>query len=899
MSQPIDRAYVEIEARGEDDAARDIKRALDKIARDVDKLGKQISASLDETARDIEQELTEAGSILTKEAVRQRREWQKTGTELSLAMKEAATSAETSIDNFSDEAVRDMNRITNAAVRAATAVKAAGSGRGGGVNVGDGVDVDGIGSGDRDVDNLHRSLSGLKGVLSGLASVVAEVADALAERLGEGARRAGQALGTLTGVISTVLGPIGALISSIGMIAAIGALLPVLIPIIAALSQLSALLLLLPGSIAVLVGALAPLIIAFQGVGEAVSALASGDLEKINEAMKKISPEARKFALEVHSIRDELKELKFVVQDAFFSKLNGELSALVRDALPTLKAGLADVSDSMGGFLAQIMQMLRSRDVLSSIGNIFEGIGRIIDRLAGPFTGFLETVISMTEESMPFVERFFGVIGDGFEKFSKWMEEAIASGDFERWMENAFSVAKDLWGLLKSIGRLLGAVFGGFGDEGQTFIQDMTDGINKLAEWFESPEGKKELQELVDGFLELSKAIVTAVGALVKIAKWFADRKQDWEDFKTDVKEAKDAIVDFFDSAWEKVESVGKTIGEFFSGLGDKLGEARDAVAEKGQAILTWFEELPGKISTFLSELPGKISGFFRDALDQALYNVGYGIGLIVAGFVGLPTLIWNALQDLWNTITTWFTQMRDTISERAFEIYTSVTEWFDKLPGRVATAASNLWTTVSDWFSRTRDRAVERARSLANSVINYFREMPGRTASALAGLPSKVYNVLRDAVNKARDIGRDIMEGVARGIRNGWNAAINAAKDAARQIMKGFWDALEIGSPSKLTARTVGIPIMQGVGVGVERGVPDLRSTIDSAVNSAISSTQTNAASEGAQAAPTGGGGGGIVIQNLSIPIQGTWDFADPATARKIAYNIHQALQDLQRDYR
>jgi len=900
MTQPIDKMYVEIEARGEENAARDIKRILDRIERDIKELNVSLQLAFKQAAESIEREVEEAGDTISREAAKQTRAWSKTAASMAADIEAGAESAARSIDDFADEATRDMDRITRSALRAAVAVRAAGSGGGGGGGgvIGDG-DID-LGGGGHFID-IDRDARHLGSTLGALTAMVGDFADAIGEKLGAATGRASQMLGQLAGTLGSIIGPIGQAISSFGLFGAAIILAPGIIALTAALSQLSGLLLMLPGTIGVLVAAIAPLMMAFKGVGDAVSALASGDIEKIDKAFQNISPQARKFAVELHGLRDEMKELKFAVQDAFFKEFNGSLQELVNSTLPMLKDGLSGVSGALGRMASDIAELLGSQDIVEAIGDVFESTEGIIDRLSPKFTDMLGVIIGAIEHSMPFVERFFDAIGTGMEKFTKWLSDAMKTGDFERWLENAFTIAKDLWGLLKSLGRLLGAIFGGLGDEGDSLIVTLTKIVDKMTEFFESAEGKQQVQDIVNGFLEFANALITVVGWVRTLMGWWASFTGAITTSGDKILAARDAVVDFFRSAWEWVQSAGSTIGGWFTSLGDWFSGAWNTVTTTGGNILTWFQELPGRIGEWLASLPGVLSDAFKRGTDQILYWIGFAFGWVARETLALPGRVWGGLQALWQTFTDWFTRTRDNITRLVTQAVNAVVDWFQRLPGRVSSALSSLWNTVSDWFSRTSNRATSSASSTINSVVGWFQKLPGRAADAIRSLPGRIADILRNIVSDARNIGHDIMDGIARGIRNGVNSAINAARHAAWEILSGFWDAFNIGSPSKLMRDEVGVPIMQGIGVGVERETPNLRDTINSAVNTTAKSAGDNAVVAGAQGGESvaSQGNGSIVINSLTIPITGTFDFTDPQTSRRVAMQVYEALRDLQRDYR
>lgn len=902
MTQPIDTAYVEIKAKGEDDAAREIAKALDKIAAEVKKLTAAIEKEFVQAGHDMEHEVQSATKSIERDLDRQSRAAKSTAGSLALAMKEASASAAASIDDMADEAVNDLERISRQAAQTAAAVAVAGHagdggggsiGGGGGGHGGDGIDID-FGRRNRDLTSLNGALGRLREFASGAIASVKELAGQLSDTLATGAVKAGQAVGGLASTIGSILGPIGSFIAGLGMLGIVLLLSPIIIPLIAALSQLSALFLALPGAIGVLGAAIAPLVIAFQGIGDAVSALASGDLEKIDKAMQNLSPQARKFAVEIFHLRDEMKLLKFTVQDAFFERFNGSLEEMVNRLLPSLRSGLGWVSSNLGKLAADLTDTLSSTKAISTLNDLFATTGRIIDGLRGPLMAVVDSLLGGMKASLPFVERMFKSLGDGMQKFAGWLNAAIEDGRFQEWMENAFDVAKKLWNLLKSVGRLIGAIFGGTADDGKDFLDMLTEMVDKMTEFFSSKEGKQWMQDTIENFKRLTEALIWLIGAASAVGKWLVDVYNSLLSLIQGAKDAWNAVSEFFQGLWDWVQNAAGAVGDWFKSVGQWFSDTWNTVTDKGGQILQWFQDLPGKIGDFIASIPERVRSAFVTAFDNATYAIGFGIGTVVRFFIDLPGRIQTGLTTLWTNVTNWFNRTRTNVVDTVTRMYNSVVDWFTRLPGRVSSAVSSIVDRVTAWFRSTRDRSVSTATSTVNSIISWFSQLPGRAASAISSLPGRIVNILRGIVNSARNIGSDIMNGIADGIRNGVNSAINAAIRAAQNILKGFWDALGIASPSKVMAAKVGKPIMQGIGVGVEDTQPEVARSINNAVNRTVESTSANAGS-----VASGGDGGSITIQNLTIPITGTLDFTNPATARITAMKIYEILQQLQREYR
>lgn len=904
MTQPIDTAYVEIKAKGEDETAREIAKALDRIAAEVKKLTKVIEKEFVQAGHEMEHEVQQATKSIEKDLERQAHAAEKTGVSLALAMKEAAHSAAKSIDDMADEAVNDLERVSRQALQTAATVALAGHAGAGG-----GRDKPSIDFGrNRDLNGISGALRGL-GDLAGTAmTAVKRLAGELGDSLQQGATKAGQALGSLVGILGSVLGPMFSFIAGLGMLGVALLLTPIIIPVVAALAQLAGLFALMPGAIGVLVASFAPLMIAFSGIGAAVQALASGDLEKIDKAMQNLAPNARKFAVELFKIKDRLKEIKFAVQQNFFKEFNGSLTKLVNNLLPVLTTGLGDVSGALGRLGAKLSDTFGSPTAIAAFRAIFDSAQTAIDKISGPLSDAFNSIFKAIKAAQPFIDRMFGGLADGLQKFADWLSKAVDDGRFQKWLEDAFTVAKQLWDLLKAVGGLIGAVFSpDSADEGKSIIESVTESVKKLTEYLKSEEGKKQLKDLAQAGKDFAKALVEVTGWVTKFYGVISDIKESplgllfplniigrfkffkglWDDFWPKLKEFGQDVGGWFKDA-------GSAISDFFGDVGQWFSDAWNTVTEKGGQIVQWFQDLPGKIGDFMSQIPGKVQESITGTFDNATYAVGYGIGTIVRFFIDLPGRISTALTTFWTTVTTWFNNTRTAVVDTVTRMWNSVVDWFSKLPGRVSSAVSTIVDKVSKWFRDTRDSAVRTATNVVNDVVGWFQKLPGRAADAISKLPGRIRDILRGIVTDALNIGRDIMNGIADGIDRGVNSAINAAIRAAKNVLKGFWDALDINSPSKLMMREVGMPIMEGVSKGVDKGTPMVTDSINTAVNRSVADTSKNAGTVGAAVA-----GGGITIQNLTIPITGTLDLSNPAAARAAAMQIYQALQQLQKEYR
>lgn len=788
MTQPIDVVYVEVRASGEKETAKNVKKALNDIERDVDRAADEIEKSFDDAAKDIERELTQMSKALGDTVDDQVKAWGELGDVIGYDITEAGATARYAVKQFADESERDFKRVRKEVDRTKESIS--GIGKGGTGNLG----------------------GGLLSTLTGLGSQV-------------------MSLGAL-------LGPIGTGAVLIGIIA----LIPAVIALAGALAQLGGALLLLPAAFAAVAAIAAPLMMAFSGIGDAVSALASGDLEKINEAMKNLSPSAQAFAREINGLRKPLKDLRMSVQEGFFSQFRGDLTEMVNALLPMLNRGLTSVSGALGRLARDFIDLLGANDIIEAIGDVFESTTRIVDNLRPRIIDLFGVMFGAIEHGLPFLERAADALGDLIGRFTEWLSGSLQDGSFEEFLEGAFETFQNLWDLAGALGELLVSIFGNAGDEGNDFIQQLTAIIDKMTEWFNSMEGQQALQDILDGLVY----VVNMLKILAGIVQ-FTVQALGWLYNATDavvmvLTLAAVAVGAFFQALWGWLQTAWGAVQTFFSSLGEWLGgvggwftEAWNTISNFFSQLVAFFTALPGQIWNAIQALPGFVVGVFQQMADQTLYVIGFVLGSIVRFFIELPGRLAEAGVALWQFIVTLFTTIGGFILTVTATMIDAVVGFFAALPDRTWAALVGIIGFVASIFTSVSNAVISRVMNLVNSVVSFFSQLPNRASSAASSLPNRILAIINNLASRAVSAGRNVMEGVANGIRNGTNSAINAAINAAKRVLEGFWDALGIGSPSTVAADTVGAPIMQGVGVGVENEAPKLKDVINRSVIGAV----------------------------------------------------------------
>lgn len=414
-------------------------------------------------------------------------------------MTEAAGDAgEESGREYSDEFDREVNRSTTKTRRRRTAER-----------IGRDFTRDFSAGSEREAggNRLTKLFAGIGGKASkGFGSLFGDLGSGAAGILG--------ILGALGGLAGNFIS-VGASVA--GSVAQLGLFL-VLLPLVAgavftlggALVSLSGLLLLLPAAVGILGAGMAVLQIAFMGFGEAISAIADGDVEKIDAALKKLSPSARSVAKEFQALFPELKKVQQIVQESFFGMLTGDLEKLGNNLLPKITPELRRVSSLFGSLASTFIEKLSSPQGIKFFKTVLDGVGDTILAVGPGLEALFGAIGRMVIASMPFAERLFEAIGDGLEQFAAFIDTKVADGSFEEFLENAMQTGEDFVGVIRSLLDLFGALFESTEEGGQTFLKDISKALDYLTAFFKSKDGKAALQFMIKLGLMFASALVDA-----------------------------------------------------------------------------------------------------------------------------------------------------------------------------------------------------------------------------------------------------------------------------------------------------------------------------------------------------------------------------------------------------
>lgn len=464
---------------------------------------------------------------------------------------------------------------------------------------------------------------------------------------------------------------------------------------------------------------------------------------------------------------------------------------------------------------------------------------------------------------------------------------------FKNYVGNAVDEIKEKLRKLAPIVAAIGAGFAAWaiGNALLTALKDTHDWAYKLG-------------KIVGG---LNPELLLVAGTVALIVGRFVQLYQNSENFRQGLARIKDLIY---------LAGLGFTQGWNISLTDGKLGESikwlKEALSNLGQAIWNLIpEEWQGKISTAFETIQKVVKDLDLDLGDLVMTLIGIGLtisghpvaGLAVLGFEAISVAVRGLgseseaeafqLKSDWHdafvnfgtiaaeTVADIITALGNLINDFAILIGwikngVSETEMLDIqmngnfLEGAIASLAQvihNMGVFIG-WIIKGVDES-DRLAIAANG--NFAEKFVLLIADVINGIKDAVtwFGKLIDKVSKFNplSVGKNIIDGITKGITGNTNVSNDAAKQLTDGIKKTAQDELDIHSPSKVFEQ-FGIYIDQGLA----NGITAAQGYVDEATQGLINGV-TNAGNQFIEKGKQTGIG---FVNNLDQTLTSTWQQLD-----------------------
>ena len=283
-------------------------------------------------------------------------------------------------------------------------------------------------------------------------------------------------------------------------------------------------------------------------------------------------------------------------------------------------------------------------------------------------------------------------------------------------------------------------------------------------------------------------------------------------------------IVENFKFGWDMISQIWGAVVEFFTTIGEGImaafagvGEFLSAVFQAANDAITWiFEALPG----FFSGIWEGIKSAFATVVEfftELFTNAWKGVQTVWSVVVGFFTGIWNGITTVFSVVVTFFSNMFSSAWNTVQTIWSAVVGFFSGIWEGI----KSVFSAVVSFFSGKFSGAINGIKSVWSSITSFFSEKW-----------ESIKSVFSNALSSFAEIGSDIVQGIKNGIKNGWSKLTGWVKEKAESLLNAAKEALGIKSPSKEFRDVIGKNIPLGIGVGIEKAMPDLLRTMDNLIS-------------------------------------------------------------------
>lgn len=420
---------------------------------------------------------------------------------------------------------------------------------------------------------------------------------------------------------------------------------------------------------------------------------------------------------------------------------------------------------------------------------------------------------------------------------------------------------------------------------------------------------KDTAMDMWDGVKQaFSDAVDGVVSTWQGVKQWFADL---WKGIKSTISSIvdsiKDAIMSRFGVLIYGIRNAFIHMKLFLSTLWENLGKIAGQMFEILKNIILapvlfvtsmisggWEEAKNNMIAVWnnILEAGANIWSSIQAIFDSFLLNTKMAFLNVWIGIKAALAYVWTTISEtavnVFNGIVAYFVETWQNIKQTAIDSWESTKAAVAETWQNMKQGAIDLWNSVKQYFAdlwqSTKENAINTWKSIKqgvadawentkDAVVNTAKNIVKGAAQAWEDLKTGVSNAI-DKVKETFDqirqidllqIGKDIIDGLVKGIKGKIEDVKNAVKDIAGSITGKIKDILNIHSPSRVMAE-LGMFTSQGLANGMLDGaryvdrassqIADRASNMDignriSAVNSQIQTQVQHEVSYGTNSKP------------------------------------------------
>lgn len=590
---------------------------------------------------------------------------------------------------------------------------------------------------------------------------------------------------------------------------------------------------------------------------------AKSQLDELGEQLNRVEKEFGENSTEAKKAQNAYNRQAKVVND-LGTQLNNATTDLNRmeKEMRDIESGADKAGDAvkeMGKDVENTGSSLRDAFVGGAIAggvqSLISGISELVDstteyrKIMGTLEVSSEKAGYTADETAESYRKLYGVIGDDQQSatalanlqalgVSQDQLTQFVDGAIGAWATYGNSIPID--SLAEAINETIqaGTVTGTFADVLNWAGTNEDEFNEKLAACgTESERANLVLQELADqglidaadGWRENNESIVKANEAQADMNEVMGDTSEKLSPLVTQIKEGLAGALETLQPALQFIIDNAPVIIAAIAGIaagiiGMNFSAIIGAIAGIGPAVAGIVSAIGGPVTLIVAAISGIVAAVItlwntNEGFREAVLNIWEHIKSAFQ-------IAWKFIKSVWDQVKPYFQAIWDGI-KITFSTVASILGGFFSAAW---SAIKVVWDAVVSFFSAVWN-GIKAVFSVVQAVLSGdFSAAKDAIQNVWSGITSffsdiwgKIKGVFSNAFEAFKGIGADIVNGIKNGISNAWKAFTGWLSNKFSSIINIGKKVFDIGSPSKVFRDKIGLMIVRGMALGIEKGADEV----------------------------------------------------------------------------
>ncbi|MEJ8652732.1 hypothetical protein WKI65_32890 [Streptomyces sp. MS1.AVA.3] len=462
----------------------------------------------------------------------------------------------------------------------------------------------------------------------------------------EGDRRSLASTSSALSRIRSIAAGLGGVAGTFGKItAALGAAVPVAAGLTAALQGVAPAAALAATGIVSIATATAALKIGTLGVGDALkNAFDPKNAAKFNEALAKLTPNARAFVLAFQGMQPQFTAVRRAVQERLFNGLASQITNAGAVALPVLRRGLVGAAGALNQMGQGVVAAVRQLSASGQLGQALAGANKGLSNLSRIPGQFVTALGQIAAAAAPAFERVTQAAGGAATRIAAQISKGLASGQMTTFINQAISLIGQLMKVAGNVASVIGSVFSAAQVSGGGFVGMLQTITGAMKTAFANTDVQGGLKALFATMGQLAQTAAPLLGQALRVVGQVLSRLG--PPAQTLIKALGSALQPVIKALGPVLASAAGAVGQLVVAFSPLLSAVGKIVAALLPAVQPIFGAL-GRIFKSLTPVITQLASGIGKYLSPILSGLATIIAKLISGYADQLVVIFNSLAPI------------------------------------------------------------------------------------------------------------------------------------------------------------------------------------------------------------------------------------------------------------